>query len=54
MKRCPLCGCFLGARPALSRKDNETLICSDCGFREAMEDFAKYYVTKRGETKKDD
>ena len=24
--------------PALSRRDNETHICSDCGTREAMED----------------
>ena len=26
---------------ALSRRDNKTYICSDCGVAEAMEDFAK-------------
>lgn len=25
--------------PALSRKDNKTYICNDCGTREAFEDF---------------
>ena len=30
---CPLCG---GA-PALSREDNETLICPDCGTRQALQ-----------------
>ena len=36
---CPLCGSFLN-RPfvALSRRDNKTTICSECGHREAVED----------------
>lgn len=38
MKKCPKCGGPLGERPALSRKDNKTDICSECGFKEAMED----------------
>lgn len=34
---CPRCGQSYSAPPALSRKDNETLICPDCGTREALE-----------------
>jgi predicted RNA-binding Zn-ribbon protein involved in translation (DUF1610 family) len=36
---CPAnCGRELGKFPALSRRDNETYICSPCGTREALED----------------
>ena len=34
---CPLCGKTYGEDPALSRTDNETLICPDCGTRQALE-----------------
>ena len=34
---CPLCGKSFGEAPALSRTDNETLICPDCGTRQALE-----------------
>ena len=34
---CPKCGRSYTERPALSRTDNETLICPDCGTREALE-----------------
>ena len=34
---CPICGQEYTGAPALSRKDNETLICPDCGTREALE-----------------
>ena len=34
---CPLCGKAYGEPPALSRTDNETLICPDCGTRQALE-----------------
>ena len=34
---CPLCGKSYGEAPALSRTDNETLICPDCGTRQALE-----------------
>jgi len=37
MRTCPRCGATYTAHPALSRKDNETLICPDCGTREALE-----------------
>jgi len=34
---CPLCGKNYGEAPALSRTDNETLICPDCGTRQALQ-----------------
>ena len=34
---CPLCGKSYVEAPALSRTDNETLICPDCGTRQALE-----------------
>lgn len=34
---CPRCRKSYAAPPALSRLDNETLICPDCGTREALE-----------------
>lgn len=34
---CPLCGHVYGEFPALSRTDNKTLICPDCGTRQALE-----------------
>ena len=34
---CPKCGQLYKGRPALSREDNKTLICPDCGVREALE-----------------
>ena len=34
---CPLCGKQYQGAPALSRLDNSTLICSDCGTRQALE-----------------
>lgn len=33
---CPLCGEAYAGHPAISRTDNETLICADCGTREAL------------------
>ena len=34
---CPICGKLYTGHPALSRLDNSTLICSDCGTRQALE-----------------
>ena len=34
---CPLCGAAYTEPPALSRTDNETLICPDCGTRQALQ-----------------
>ena len=36
-RSCPKCGRTYTEYPALSRTDNETLICPDCGTREALE-----------------
>ena len=33
---CPRCGMAYSDHPALSRVDNTTLICPDCGTREAL------------------
>lgn len=37
MKKCPKCGCTYYGVPALSRYDNQSYICPDCGTREALE-----------------
>ena len=37
LRICPKCGKAYTGHPALSRADNETMICPDCGAREAME-----------------
>ena len=36
-RKCPKSGRTYTERPALSRYDNDTLICPDCGTREALE-----------------
>lgn len=38
LRTCPRCSRLYGDAPALSRMDNETLICPDCGTREALTD----------------
>ena len=38
---CPRCDSAITTFPALSRKDNKTDICSDCGTAEAMEDYTQ-------------
>ena len=35
-RKCPVCGRAYTDHPALSRRDNETEICPDCGVREAL------------------
>ena len=42
LPKCPRCGNSIMDTGALSRIDNETVLCSDCGMREAMEDYGKY------------
>lgn len=37
-RECPICGQTYRAVPAVSRRDNKTLICPDCGIREALDD----------------
>ena len=40
-KKCPKCGKTYTDFPALSRRDNKTYICPECGVDEAMEDYFK-------------
>lgn len=37
VRTCPRCGKRYTGVPALSRMDNKTLICPDCGVRESLE-----------------
>lgn len=37
LKKCPRCGCNYREPSALSRVDNQTFICPDCGTREALD-----------------
>lgn len=39
IKICPVCGKEYTGYPAISRRDNTTEICPDCGVKEALEDF---------------
>ena len=36
-RKCPKCGKLFSERGAVSRMDNVTIICPDCGTREALE-----------------
>lgn len=49
MALCPRCGnAFITGTGALSRRDNKTEICSDCGYREAIEDIEKTFEIRKG------
>ena len=37
MRKCPKCGREYSEHPAISRLDNETEICPDCGTMEALQ-----------------
>ena len=37
LRICPICGRTYSGVPALSRTDNKTKICPDCGTRQALE-----------------
>lgn len=50
VKVCPKCGITYNRYPALSRRDNKTEICPDCGLFEALQDF-KDNLEKRGNEK---
>ena len=38
MKKCPKCGRGVKRLLAVSRMDNKTMVCDECGIREALED----------------
>lgn len=39
---CPKCGARISFYPAISRCDNQTRICADCGMIEALDDFKSH------------
>ena len=43
-KICPECGKEYSSRPALSRKDNKTMICPKCGMMEALDTVRDFYA----------
>ena len=43
-KKCPNCGKVYSGYPALSRKDNKTEICPDCGTAEALESLINFLL----------
>lgn len=47
LKKCPTCLRAYQGVGALSRRDNKTEVCSDCGVREALEDFAGQSATNK-------
>lgn len=44
---CPICGEDYSGHPAISRKDNKSKICPNCGTGEAFMDFIKNYKLSR-------
>ena len=48
-KTCPICGFEITGVPAISRKDNETEICSSCATAEALLEYFNYMETKEQE-----
>ena len=48
MRKCPRCGKNYDSYPALSRKDNKTKICPQCGQEEAVKAMMNYFLEKGG------
>ena len=40
--KCPICGKYYMGQGAISRIDNKTEICSDCGVNQAINDYYKF------------
>ena len=40
--KCPICGKYYIGQGAISRIDNKTEICTDCGVNQAMYDFINF------------
>ena len=47
LRKCPKCKCTYTEPPAISRADNKTEICSQCGTDEAMANWIKYMQTNK-------
>ena len=48
-KSCPKCGRIYSEVPAISREDNKTEICPECGQGEALMDFMFYQFLHKDE-----
>jgi len=54
-RTCPICKRKYFDYPALSRKDNKTLICPECGMHEALDEYRKSIIdAHRTKIKEDD
>ena len=42
-RKCPICGQVYTNYPAISREDNKTEICSECGVKEALQGLERDY-----------
>lgn len=51
MKLCPKCGRQYDRLLALSRADNETMICDDCGIMEALDSIPHGVLTPQERTR---
>ena len=47
IKICPVCKKEYTGYPAISRKDNKTEICPNCGVKEALEEIKDYLLVQR-------
>ena len=51
MKRCPKCGRTCDRLLALSRTDNKTMICDECGTKEALDSLPNGILTPQERTR---
>lgn len=51
LQRCPKCKKEFTEYPALSRNDNKTEICPECGVKEAVEAFSRNRLAKQSKVK---
>jgi len=51
MKICPKCGKGFERLLAVSRSDNKTMICDECGIREALDSLPVEYLTPQERTR---
>lgn len=49
--KCPICGKEIDRLLALSRKDNETKICDECGTMEALESLPQGVLSPQERTR---
>ena len=49
---CPICGNTYNGYPAISRKDNKTEICPDCGVVQALVDYYNHNMLKKNKSTK--